>query len=58
LEVAIVNPVQTFKYQEIAEKALILRKLGLPLYKIGFELGVAGKTVLRALNWIEEAGRK
>ncbi|MGB9380003.1 hypothetical protein [Candidatus Binatus sp.] len=56
MEVAIVNPVQTFKYQEIAEKALILRKLGLPLYKIGFELGVAGKTVLRALKWIDEAG--
>jgi len=34
IEVPLLDPVQTRKYQEIASEVLLLRKLGLPVYKI------------------------
>jgi hypothetical protein len=42
------------KYQEIAREAVLLKKLGLPVYKIARSTGVADKTVLRALEWMNE----
>jgi hypothetical protein len=54
IEIPLVDPVQTPKYQEIAQKVLLLRQLNIPVYKIARATGVAGKTVLRALEWIGE----
>jgi hypothetical protein len=56
IEVPLLDPVQTRKYQEIASEVLLLRKLGLPVYKIAHAVGVADKTVLRALKWADESG--
>jgi hypothetical protein len=57
LEVPIIDPVQTPKYQKIAAEAVVLRRLGLPVYKIARALGVAAKTVLRAFEWMDEVDR-
>jgi predicted transcriptional regulator len=53
--VPLVDPVQSLKYQEIAAEVVLLRKLGLPVYKIAHTVGVADKTVLRALKWADES---
>jgi hypothetical protein len=54
-EIPIVDPVQIFRYQEIATRALVLRKLGLPVYKIGLALGVDPKTIIQGLKWTSKA---
>jgi hypothetical protein len=54
IEVPLVDPIRTLKYQEIAEEVGLLKKLGLPVYKIARSTGVADKTVLRALEWMNE----
>jgi len=54
IEIPLVN-LQPLKYQEIAEEVVLLRKLGLPIYKIARSTGVADKTVLRAVEWMNEA---
>jgi hypothetical protein len=38
-------------YQRIAAEAMRLRALGLSLAKIGREVGLSKKSVLKALNW-------
>jgi len=54
VEVPLVDAFRPLKYQEIAEQAVVLKKLGLPVYKIARSTGVADKTVLRALQWMDE----
>jgi len=39
------------KYQQIAEKALHLKRLALSNEAIARHIGVNGKTVAKALNW-------
>jgi len=51
-EVVLLEIVEPPRYQQIAEKALQLKKLGLCNEAIGRHLGVDGKTVAKALNWI------
>jgi hypothetical protein len=55
IEVALVDPVQPLKHEEIAAEVVLLRKLGVPVYKIAHAVGVADKTVLRALKWADES---
>ena len=55
VEVPLVNAVQSLKYQEIAEEVVLVKKLGMPVYKIARSTGVADKTVLRALEWVNKA---
>ena len=49
------DAVQPLKYQEIAAEVMLLKRLGLPIYKIAPAKGVADKTVLRAIQWMDEA---
>ncbi len=46
-----------FKYQQVAEKASILRRLGLSASAIARRLGVTDKTVTKALRRLEEERR-
>ena len=55
VEVPLVDAFRPLKYQEIAKEVVLLRKLGLPVYKIARSTGVADKTVLRALEWMNES---
>ena len=49
---ALLEPVEPPKYQQIAEKALHLNKLGLSNEAIARHIGVDGKTIAKALRWI------
>lgn len=51
-EVALMETDEPPKYQQIAEKALQLSKLGLCNEAIARHIGVDGKTVAKALSWI------
>jgi len=52
LQVALLETAEPPKYQQIAEKALHLNQLGLSNEAIARQIGVDGKTVAKALNWI------
>jgi len=52
-EVALLITAEPPKYQQIAEKALHLNQLGLANEAIARQLGVDGKTVAKALRWME-----
>jgi len=55
IEVPLVDPVKTHKYEEIAAQVLLLKKLGLPVYKIARAIRVADRTVVRALKLVEKS---
>lgn len=52
MQVALLETAEPPKYQQIAEKALHLNQLGLSNEAIARQIGVDGKTVAKALNWI------
>ena len=52
-EVTLLVTAEPSKYQQIAEKVLHLNQLGLTTEAIARQLGVDGKTVAKALKWIE-----
>ena len=51
-EVALLETMGPPRYQQIAEKALHLNQFGLSNEAIARQIGVDGKTVAKALNWI------
>jgi len=51
-EVALLETEVPPKYQQIAEQALQLNKLGLCNEAIARHIGVDGKTVAKALRWV------
>ena len=51
-EAVLLETAKPRKYQQIAEKALQLNKLGLCNEAIARHLGVDGKTVAKALRWM------
>ena len=57
-EVALLVTAEPPKYQQIAEKVLHLNQLGLTTEAIARQLGVDGKTVAKALRWIEVGFRQ
>jgi hypothetical protein len=52
LDVALLETVESPKYQQIAEKTLQLNELGRCNEVIARHLGVDGKTVAKALIWV------
>jgi DNA invertase Pin-like site-specific DNA recombinase len=52
LEVTLLETVGPPKYQQIAERALQLNKLGLSKEAIARHIGINGKTVAKALSWM------
>jgi len=51
-EAALLEAEDSSRYQQIAEKVLHLNRLGLSNEAIARHIGVDGKTVAKALNWI------
>jgi len=51
-DVALLEAAEAPRYQQIAEKALHLKRLALSNEAIARHLGINGKTVAKALSWI------
>ena len=41
-------------YQQVAQKALLLRELGLSASDVARRLGVTDKTLTKAIQWLEK----
>ncbi len=52
LKVALLDTERRPLYQQVAQKALHLRELGLSLSAIARRLGVTDKTVAKAISWL------
>jgi len=51
-DVALLEAAEAPRYQQIAEKALHLKRLALSNEAIARHIGVDGKTVAKALSWV------